>query len=102
VVDPGTFVSGAGALKAVFDSVRSAIGMLKDVRSLGGGSEQQQQAIDNALATASSSAHGRLLPQDRSTNRKKDGDPVYECPTCLFNNAGPFAYTRTAPKRDRS
>jgi hypothetical protein len=53
VIDPGTFISGAGALKVVFDSVRSAIGLLKDARSLGGGTEEQQQTIDKALASSS-------------------------------------------------
>jgi hypothetical protein len=50
--DPSAWVQGATALKTAFDSFRSAISLVKDVRSLGGGSEQQQKAIDSALATA--------------------------------------------------
>jgi hypothetical protein len=53
--DPASWMTGANALKTALDSIRSAIGMVKDVRSLGGGSEQQQNAIDAALTVASSS-----------------------------------------------
>jgi hypothetical protein len=52
--DPSTIAQGLAAAKAAFDSVRSAISMVKDVRSLGGGSQQQQKAIDQALTVASS------------------------------------------------
>ena len=52
--DPATWAQGVGALKTAFDSIRSAIGMVKDARSLGGGTEQEKKAIDNALSVASS------------------------------------------------
>ena len=52
--DPSTWAQGLAAAKTAFDSVRSAIGIVKDVRSLGGGTEQQQKAIDQALTVASS------------------------------------------------
>jgi hypothetical protein len=47
--DPSTIAQGLAAAKTVFDSVRSAISMVKDVQSLGGGTPQQQKAIDQAL-----------------------------------------------------
>jgi hypothetical protein len=54
--DPASWVAGATALKTAFDSFRSAIGLVKDVQSLGGATEQQKATIDNALATAISTA----------------------------------------------
>jgi hypothetical protein len=118
--DPNSWAQGASALKTVFDSFRSAIGVLKDVRSLGGGSEQQQKTIDAALATASSTAliaeaqiakalgyelckcefpptPMRTVGFARSNAGKlSTGDPIYECPKCGFNTAGPFGFTRIA------
>jgi hypothetical protein len=47
-------MKGLAAAKTAFDSVRSAISMVKDVQSLGGGTQQQQKAIDQALTIASS------------------------------------------------
>jgi hypothetical protein len=122
--DPSTIVQSLAAAKAAFDSVRSAISMVKDVRSLGGGSQQQQKAIDQALTVASSNtaiaeAHmaqalGYELcrcefpPTPMITvgyftishqGGHKAGEPVYECPKCGRTNAGPFGYERTEPKR---
>jgi len=117
--DPSSWAQGASAVKTMFDSVRSAIGVLKDVRSLGGGTEQQQKTIDTALATATSTAaiaeaelakaFGYQLckctfpPTTMLTvgyfaanlGQYKVADPVYECPKCGFNNAGPFGFRRT-------
>ena len=53
--DPATWAQGLTAAKTAFDSIRSAIGMVKDVQSLGGGTEEQRKAIDTALTTAQSS-----------------------------------------------
>jgi hypothetical protein len=122
--DPHNWAEGFAAVKAAFDGVRSAISMIRDVRGFGGGTPQQQKAIDTALATASSStaiaeatlgqAFGYELcrcqfpPIPMRTvgyvtvnldNGKKPGDPVYECPKCGYNNVGPFAYQRLAPPR---
>jgi len=55
-VDPTTIVQGLAAAKTAFDSFRSAIGLVKDVRSIGGGTEQEKKAIDTALTVASSNA----------------------------------------------
>jgi hypothetical protein len=52
--DPNTWMQGAAAAKAAVDGIRSAIKMVKDIRGLGGGTEQEQKAIDVALTTAAS------------------------------------------------
>jgi hypothetical protein len=121
--DPSSWAQGASAVKTMFDSVRSAIGVLKDVRSLGGGSEQQQKTIDTALATGTSTAaiaeaelakafgfelcKCTFLPTAMLTvgffatnaGRHKVSDPVFECRKCGYTNAGPFGFTRTTPDR---
>jgi hypothetical protein len=122
--DPNTWMQGAAAVKAAFDGIRSAISTIKDIRGLGGGSEQQQKAIDTALATATNNtaiaeaalgqAFGYQLckcefpPIPMRTvgyvsanlaNGMKPGDPVYECPKCGYSNVGPFTYQRLQPRR---
>ena len=121
--DPSSWAQGLGALKTAFDSVRSAIGMIRDVRSLGGGTEQEQKAIDAALTVASSTtaiaeaelakAFGYELckcefpPTPMRTvghvtfehGTRHPGDPVYECPKCGYNTEGPYRYQRIAPER---
>lgn len=125
--DPNTWMQGAAALKAAFDGIRSAISTIKDIRGLGGGSEQQQKAIDTALATIASNTAiaeaalgqafgyqfckcdfppttmrtvGFMMANVPHTSRKT-GDPVYECPKCRYNNAGPYTYHRLAPPRPK-
>jgi hypothetical protein len=108
-------VQGFSAFKTAVDSVRSAISIVKDVRSLGGGSEKQYQAIDNALAVASSTtaiaeaelakAFGYELckcqfpPTAMMTVGYKaiigtpgESKAVYECPKCGYNTAGPYSH----------
>jgi hypothetical protein len=122
--DPQTWIEGIAALKTAFDGVRSAIGIVKDVRSMGGGTEQQQKAIDSALTVASTNtaiaeatlgqAFGYELCKctfpptpmltvgyvdRRLPNGKKEGEPVYECPKCGYNTAGPCGYQRLTPPR---
>jgi hypothetical protein len=124
--DPVTWMQGVGAVKTALDSLRSAIGIIKDVRSLGGGNEQQQKAIDTALTVASSNvaiaeaqlaqAFGYELCKcefpptpmrtvgyfgHNAASGHKDTDPVYECPKCGSTNAGAFMYERTAPERSK-
>jgi len=41
--DPSAWAQGLTAAKTAFDSVRSAISMVNDVRSLGGGTEQEKR-----------------------------------------------------------
>jgi hypothetical protein len=123
VDDPSTWVKGLAAAKTAIDSVRSAISMVKDVQSLGGGTQQQQKAIDQALTIASSNtaiAEAQLAQAfgfelckcefpptpmktvgyfDIPVAGHAEGDPVYECPKCGYTNAGPYQFHRTEPKR---
>ncbi len=102
--DPATWAQGLTAAKTAFDSIRSAIGMVKDVQSLGGGTEEQRKAIDTALTTAQSStaiaeaqlaqAFGYELckcefpPTPMKTvGYTRDRQVVYQCPKCGFNTA---------------
>ena len=122
--DPVTLLS---AWKTSVDAVKGAIDLLGKIIPASGANQQQKQALENALLTASSSAalaeaeigkaYGyefcrcTLPPTPMLTvgyftrmgaqQDKKDGDPVYECPKCGFTNSGPFAYTRTAPPRKK-
>ncbi len=124
--DPSAWAQGLAAAKTAFDSIRSAIGIVKDVRSLGGGTEQQQRAIDQALTVASSTtaiaeaelakAFGYELCKcvfpptpmrtvgywTRHHDNHHTGAPVYECPKCGYNTAGPYGYERIAPERTPS
>jgi hypothetical protein len=124
--DPATWAQGLAAAKTAFDSVRSAIGIVKDVRSLGGGTEQQQKAIDQALTAASSNtaiaeaelakAFGYELCKcefpptpmttvgywTRNHDDHRTGEPIYECAKCGYNTAGPYGYERIAPARTPS
>jgi hypothetical protein len=119
--DPNTWLQGASAVKAMFDSVRTAIGLVKEAESISGGNEQQKKAIDTALATASSSAaiaeaeiakalgyefcRCTFPPQIMLTvgridnNHAKMRGQVYECAACGYNTAGGWAYDRIAPPR---
>jgi len=119
--DPSTWAQGIDAFKGAIDSVRSAIKMVKDVRSLGSGTEQQQKAIDNALREArlkAATAEAQLAkalgyelckcdypPTPMRTvgymtsNQKNHqiGELVYECPKCGRDTAAPFGYKRIGP-----
>jgi hypothetical protein len=120
--DPANWAVAATALKTAFDSFRSAIGLVKEVQSLGGGTEQQQATIDNALAQAISTAAiaqaeiAKALGYElckcdfpptpmrtvgyfnKRVAKHNEGDPVYECPKCGYCNAGPYGYKRIAPE----
>ena len=119
--DPSTWAQGIDAFKTAIDSIRSAIGMVKNVRSLGGGTEQQQKAIDNALSEARlktviaeaqlARALGYALckcdypPTPMKTvgymtsnqGKHQIGELVYECPKCGHDTATPYGYQRIAP-----
>jgi hypothetical protein len=119
--DPVTIISGISAVKTAFDALRSAIGLVNDTKNLLP-KDEKTATITAALATAESSSRlaeaeiakalGYELCKcqfpptpmltvghfDRPCGRYKPGDPVYECPKCGADNAGPFTYTRTAPE----
>jgi hypothetical protein len=117
--DPITIVGAATAIKTTFDALRSAMGLLKDAKGLLPSGDQREAAISQALATAESSSKiaeaeiakslgyelckcefppTPMLTVGEHNGRPKTG-PVYECPKCGFNTAGPFMYNRIAPER---
>jgi len=97
--DPTAWAQGANAFKAIFDGLRSAIGLVKEVRASGGGSEAQQQLVDEALEKAGTAAKiaeaqvakalGYSLCQCTfppqimlSIGRHPTGRERFECPGC--------------------
>jgi hypothetical protein len=120
VDDPNTWLTGATALKAAFDAFRAAIGGVKDIRAIAGGTEEQKKVVDNALDHAISTAaiaeaevakaFGYELCKCQfpptvmlTVGYKSGGDagsgPVFECPKCGYHTAGMWAFTRTAAKQ---
>jgi hypothetical protein len=116
--DPITIASGISAAKIAFDAMRSAIGLLKDTRDLLP-KDEKTAAITAALLTAESSSRIAeaeiakalgyelrkctfpptiMLTVGEHSGRPKLG-PVYECPQCGYNTAGPITYNRIAPER---
>jgi len=124
--DPSAWAQGAAALKTAFEGIKTAISVIKEVRSVAGGSAQQQKVIDTALTVASSNtAIAEAEPAkgfgyelckcefppipmrtvgyfDRPVGKRQPGDPVYECPKCGYSNAGPYGDTRTGSERKPS
>jgi hypothetical protein len=119
--DPHTWAQGAAALKTAFDTFKSAVGLVKEIRQIAGGTPQQSKAVDEALEHAEQSAAIAeaevakalgyelckcqfpptiMLTVGRKLERAGAGTgPVYECPKCGYNTAGMFAYDRLAPTR---
>jgi hypothetical protein len=116
--DLTNWVAGAAAVKSTFDTLKSAIGLLRDAKGLLPEGDQRE-AITIALDSASASAKiaeaevakalgyelcrcdfppTPMLTVGELNGRPKIG-PVYECPKCGFNTAGPFTYNRIAPER---
>ena len=122
MVDPIALASGIATAKTAFDALRTAIGLVKDTKDLLP-KDEKTATITAALATAESSSRmaeaeiakalGYELCKcqfpptpmltvgyfDRPVGGHKASDPVYECPKCGSDNAGPFSYTRTAPEK---
>jgi hypothetical protein len=119
--DPGTIVTAVSAAKTTFDAVRSAIGLVKETKDLLPEGEKKA-AITAALVTAESSSRiaeaevakalGYELckcsfpPTIMLTVGEHNGlvtelgiGPVFECPRCGYNTAGPYMYKRIAPER---
>jgi hypothetical protein len=121
--DPNTWMHGAAALKAGFDAFRSAIAGLKEIRALGGGTPEQNKVVDEALdhavrtAAIAEAEVAKALGYElckcefpptimltvgyRNERGPSGKGPVFECPKCGYNTAGPWAFTRTAPKREQ-
>jgi hypothetical protein len=114
--DPAAWAQGAAAFKGIFDGLRAAIGLVRDVSVSAGGSEEQKRLVNDALdkaSTAAKIAEAELAKafgfelckcefpptpmltvgyhNERGGGRK---GPVYECPKCGFNTAGPWMYER--------
>jgi hypothetical protein len=119
--DPNTWAQGAAAFKAIIDGLRSAIGLVKDVRNSGGSNAAQDKLVDEALMKAEAAtkiaeaelakAFGYELckcefpPIPMNTVGAIDNSmaqmrgPVYECPRCGYNTAHGWSYKRIAPPR---
>jgi hypothetical protein len=119
--DPVTIASGIAAAKTAFDALRTAIGLVKDTKELLP-QGPKTEVISAALATAVSSSQFAeaeiakalgyelckcnypptiMLTVGELDGRSKLGlGPVYECPRCGYNTAGPFMYKRIAPERE--
>jgi predicted RNA-binding Zn-ribbon protein involved in translation (DUF1610 family) len=120
-LDPNTVAQGATAFKTIFDGLRSAIGMLRDLRETeGSGSAEQKKLVDQALDRAEQATKVAeaqvaqalgyelckckfpptiMLTVGYAHNARHKGT-VYECPKCGHDTAGGAGYRRTAPPRD--
>jgi hypothetical protein len=117
--DLASWVTGAAAVKTAFDTLKSAIGLVKEAKDLLPEDDQRGKAITAALETAATSAKiaeaevakalgyelckcefppTPMLTVGELSGRPKIG-PVYECPKCGFNTASPYTYKRIAPAR---
>ena len=120
--DPSSWAQGASAFKSIFDGLRSAIGLVKELGGSTKNDPSRQRLLDEALdqaSTAAKLAEAQLakalgyelckcefppIPMNtvgRMDRLGKIGEikPVYECPKCGYNTAGGWAYTRIAPPR---
>jgi len=115
--DPEAIVRGAGAAKSVFDSVRDLLGVFKDAKDLlpddrkaaaaaAIESSEKQIAIAEAqiahalgyqLCRCSFPPVIMLAVGTIEDHTKRSVNPVYECPSCSINTAGPFRFKRTKP-----
>ena len=125
-IDPGTMMQGLTAWKTAVETVKGTIDLFRSLIPASGGNEEQKKVIEQALVTASSSvaiAEAELgkafgyelckctLPPTpmltvgyhhlKTAAGKNEGDPVYECPKCGYNTAGPYTYRRIAPPREK-
>ena len=123
--DLTSWVVGAAALKSSFDTLKSAIGLMKEAKSLLPEGDERVRAITAALDSASASAKiaeaevakalgyelckcefppTPMLTVGYHTANQTPGTafglPVYECPKCGITNAAPFRFQRTPIKTD--
>jgi hypothetical protein len=119
--DPLTVAAGISAVKTTFDTLRSVIGLLKDSKDLLP-KDEKTAAITVALETAESSSKiaeaeiAKALGYElclahfppvvmlaigfHTANAdafSRIGKPVFECPECRFNSAGPYSFQRIRP-----
>jgi hypothetical protein len=120
--DPVTIASGIAAAKTAFDALRAAIGLVKDSKELLP-QGPKTEVISAALATAVSSSQFAeaeiakalgyelckcefpptpMLTVGSIQATATTWVPVFECPKCGYNTAGPRRYTRTAPERQKT
>ncbi len=120
--DPVTLVTSLSAIKTTFDALRSAIGLVKETKELLPKGETTA-TITAALATAESSSRiaeaevAKALGYElckcqfpptpmltvgyhTRSQSHRPGSPVFECPKCGINSAGPFMFERAAPERE--
>jgi len=125
MINPLSAVGGINALHTAVQAIRSAIGIIADIRSAGGkANKQQEEAIDTAITLANQNAAiaeaqlalsfgyelckcefpptpmrtvGRHIKA--TAHGKKEGDAVYECPKCGYNTAGRDDDERLASKK---
>jgi hypothetical protein len=117
--DPQAWSQGASAFKAIFDGLRTAIAMVRDLRGTQAGAGNEAALIDAALdkadkATAIAQAEvakalgyqlckcefppTAMLTVGTHSGRAGKAGAVYECPKCNFNTASPFSFTRLSGK----
>lgn len=119
--DPATWSQGALAFKSIFDGLRSAISMVREVRGGQEHGKEESKLIEAALdkaSTATAIAEAEVAkalgfelckcqfpPTPMLTVGHIDNPPakmvgpVFECPKCGYNSARVWSYTRTAPPR---
>lgn len=119
---PQEWTQGAGAIKAGLDALRSAWGLIKDIRGSGKSTTESDAVVEEALKQAEVAAkvaeahvakalgyelcHCQFPPTAMLTVGfsdvgLKDGAsrPIHECPKCGNITSGPWQYTRLAPPR---
>jgi hypothetical protein len=122
--DPNSWMQGAAAFKSIFEGLRSAIGLVREVGASNNSSDAEKYIVEEALtkaARASEIAEAEIakalgyelckcrfppvamLTVGRGIDRKSGRAlPVYECPVCGYNTGGGIPYKRTVPKEDTS
>jgi hypothetical protein len=112
-------------VKTAFDTLKSAIGLVKEAKDLLPADDQREKAIAMALDSASTSAKiaeaemakalgyelckcqfppTPMLTIGHMTANQPPatalGKPVFECPRCGSNNSAPFGFQRTVPRNE--
>jgi hypothetical protein len=118
--NPQDWQQGTGAIKMGIDTLRSLWALTKDIR--GSDRKDADEVVEKAFEEAETSAKiaeaeiakalgyelcrcafppTAMLTVGHFTRGVKIGEykPVYECPKCGKDTAGPFIYERTTPKR---